>query len=85
VSLGRTSEALLAAERARCRALADLLEQRRGMNGNQTHSTPHEASPASLRSLLAAVDRQKASVLYYSLAAGCLFSWCIVPEKGVVR
>ena len=44
-----------------------------------------EVSPVSMHSLLSIVDHQKAAVLYFSLAAGCLFSWCVVPKKGVVR
>lgn len=49
------------------------------------HSVSSEVSPVSMHSLLSIVDHQKAAVLYYSLAAGNLFSWCVVPKKGVVR
>ncbi|CAB3376550.1 Hypothetical predicted protein [Cloeon dipterum] len=85
VSLGRSSEALLASERARSRAHNDLIEQRRGINPGQRSSVLQEANPASLHSLLSIVDHQKAAVLYFSISAGCLLSWCLVPGKGVVR
>jgi hypothetical protein len=37
----------------------------------------------SLDQLVEIVNRQKASVLYYSLAAGSLYSWFIVPARGI--
>lgn len=36
----------------------------------------------SIDQLLEVVNKQKASVLYYSLAAGYLYAWFIVPNKG---
>jgi hypothetical protein len=39
--------------------------------------------PTSVDQLVEIVNRQKASVLYYSLAAGSLYSWFIVPAKGI--
>lgn len=30
------------------------------------------------------VNRQRASVIYYSIAAGYLYAWLIVPTKGTI-
>ncbi|XP_068086833.1 tetratricopeptide repeat protein 28 [Anabrus simplex] len=79
VGLGRQEEALLVAERGRTRAFVDLLLERAG-TGRVEDNTP-----MSVEQLMEIVNRQKASVLYYSLAAGYLYSWFIVPTKGVVR
>lgn len=35
--------------------------------------------------LLDVVNRQRATILYYSIAAGFLYSWLIVPTKGVIK
>ncbi|XP_049768006.1 tetratricopeptide repeat protein 28 [Schistocerca cancellata] len=73
VGLGRQEEALLVAERGRTRA------------GSAPAPRLDDNTPNSVEQLLEIVNRQKASVLYYSLAAGYLYSWLIVPTKGVVR
>lgn len=44
-----------------------------------------DCTPMSVDQLVDIVNRQKASVLYYSLAAGYLYAWFIVPGKGVVK
>ena len=36
-------------------------------------------SPQTIEQILEVVNRQKASVLYYSLAAGFLYAWLIIP------
>ena len=43
-----------------------------------------DSLPTSVEQIIDIVNRQKASVLYYSLAAGFLYSWLIVPSRGVV-
>ncbi|XP_063219865.1 tetratricopeptide repeat protein 28 isoform X2 [Bacillus rossius redtenbacheri] len=84
VSLGRQEEALLVAERCRTRAFVDLLLERQNC-GQRGNLRVEDFIPSSLEQLIENVNRQKACVLYYSLAAGCLYAWCIVPSKGVVR
>ena len=81
VTLNRENEALVVAEKARTRAFLDM-ESGRGhyYGGNQANiEIKSEGDIVSL------VNRQKASVLYYSMAAGYLYSWLIVPTKGVVK
>ncbi|GLH03856.1 Tetratricopeptide repeat protein 28, partial [Gryllus bimaculatus] len=101
VGLNRPEEALLVAERGRTRAHAELLLERQaraaalnGSGNSLTGSTLRNAlpprpaednAPSSVEQLVEIVNRQKASVLYYSLAAGYLYCWFIVPGKGVVR
>ena len=50
-----------------------------------TSARVDDCTPSSVEQLVDIVNRQKASVLYYSLAAGYLYAWFIVPGKGVVR
>lgn len=79
VALNKQDEALLTAERGRTRAFVDLLLERQ---------TPHRGMRVdenlvnSVEQLVEIVNRQKASVLYYSLAAGYLYAWFISPNKG---
>lgn len=79
VGLNRANEALLVAERGRTRAFVDLLLERQGSNQGLRLS---DSTPTTLDQLVEIVNRQRASVLYYSLAAGYLYSWLIVPGKG---
>ena len=96
VTLNRENEALIIAERARTRAFVDLLHERKANNGkissnnnntgNQTKKQQVEScSPSSVAEVVNLVNRQKASVLYYSIAAGYIYSWLIVPTKGIVK
>ena len=78
VSQGHSSEALGVAERGRTRAFVDLLLERQGLG--QTDNS--DMTPPSTDQLLAAVNAQKAAVLYFSLAAGYLYSWLILPGQG---
>ena len=41
--------------------------------------------PTSERDIVNMVNRQKASVIYYSLAAGYIYLWLIIPTKGIVK
>lgn len=75
VQLNRCEEALLVTEKYRIRAKP------------ATHNTRVKPSPDyhkinSIESILDIVNKQKASVLYFSIASGYLFSWLIVPNKG---
>ncbi len=82
VRLGREDEALVVAEKARNRAMADLM---RDQGGKKAGSRLSDRTPSSVSEIVTLVNRQKASVLYYSLAAGYLYAWLIVPTKGVVK
>lgn len=78
----------MVAERGRTRAFVDLLLERQGgcygTNGvgEGSRLLLDEPSPASVEYLLEVVNRQKAVVLYYSLAAGYLYLWLIIPNQG---
>ncbi|RZF33680.1 hypothetical protein LSTR_LSTR007058 [Laodelphax striatellus] len=87
VGLGRRDEALVVAERGRTRAFVDLLLERQGYVEQSAHCNQlrYDQTPTSVDQLVDIVNRQRASVLYYSLAAGFLYSWFIVPGKGIVR
>ena len=41
--------------------------------------------PTSERDIVNMVNRQKAAVVYYSLAAGFVYLWLIIPIKGIVK
>ena len=81
VTLNRENEALVVAEKARTRAFLDM-ESGRGHYHGGGQANIEIKSEGDIVSL---VNRQKASVLYYSMAAGYLYSWLIVPTKGVVK
>ena len=83
VLLGRENEALLVAEKSRNRAFVDLLYERQSKKNKNPPKV--ESGPRSVEDLEKLVNRQKATVLYFSLAAGYLYSWLILPTKGIVR
>lgn len=87
VSLNRSEDALVIAERGRNRAFVDLLLERQGLGESKTkHKTKlDDLTPNNLDQLKDIVNRQRASVIYYSVAAGFLYSWLIIPTKGVVK
>jgi hypothetical protein len=41
--------------------------------------------PTTERDIVNMVNRQKAAVVYYSLAAGFVYLWLIIPIKGIVK
>ncbi|KPJ21684.1 Tetratricopeptide repeat protein 28 [Papilio machaon] len=100
VELGRHPEALVVAERGRCRSL-DVLAEKQPGTLNQANlelhtaqrNMPEEAnkerpelwSPSNVEQILEVVNKQKAPVLYYSLAAGKLYAWLLQPHKGILR
>ncbi|XP_076842600.1 tetratricopeptide repeat protein 28 isoform X2 [Brachyhypopomus gauderio] len=80
VSLGHHDEALAVAERGRTRAFADLLVERQ--TGTQD-SDPY--APVTIEHVLDVVNGQRALVLYFSLAAGYLYSWLLAPGSGILK
>ncbi|OPJ74905.1 tetratricopeptide repeat protein 28 isoform C [Patagioenas fasciata monilis] len=80
VSLGHHDEALAVAERGRTRAFADLLVERQT---GQQDSDPY--SPVTIDQVLETVNGQRGLVLYYSLAAGYLYSWLLAPGAGILK
>ena len=81
VALGRTDEALVVAERGRTRAFVDFLLERQQLETDSWYSGL-DSTPVTREQILDIVSKQKAAVLYYSIAAGFLYSWLILPEKG---
>ncbi|KAL4617225.1 tetratricopeptide repeat protein 28-like [Arapaima gigas] len=80
VSLGHHDEALAVAERGRTRAFADLLVERQ--TGQQDADL---YSPVTVENILDTVNGQRALVLYFSFAAGYLYSWLLAPGSGIVK
>ncbi|XP_061459460.1 tetratricopeptide repeat protein 28 isoform X2 [Rhineura floridana] len=80
VSLGHHDEALAVAERGRTRAFADLLVERQT---GQQDSDPY--CPVTVDQVLEVVNGQQSLVLYYSLAAGYLYSWLLAPGAGILK
>lgn len=65
------------AERGRTRAFADLLVERQT---GQQDSDPY--TPVTVEHILDTVNGQRSLVLYFSLAAGYLYSWLLAPGSG---
>uniref|UniRef100_A0A3Q2VQ03 Tetratricopeptide repeat protein 28 n=1 Tax=Haplochromis burtoni TaxID=8153 RepID=A0A3Q2VQ03_HAPBU len=80
VSLGHHDEALAVAERGRTRAFADLLVERQT---GQQESDPY--TPVTVEHILDTVNSQRALVLYFSMAAGYLYSWLLAPGAGILK
>ena len=81
VGLGRENEALVIAEKARTRAFVDLLlNKQKGLT-----SRLDDWTPSNENQLVNLVNRQKATVIYYSLADNFLYIWLVVPTKGVIK
>ncbi|KAL4711798.1 hypothetical protein ACJJTC_005967 [Scirpophaga incertulas] len=98
VEVGQHAEALVVAERGRCRAL-DAARDRPGSLGHaslglhahrnapeeQGKERPEPWCPSTVEQVLEVVNKQKAPVLYYSIAAGRLYAWLLQPHKGILR
>uniref|UniRef100_A0A8C5P7H0 Tetratricopeptide repeat protein 28 n=1 Tax=Leptobrachium leishanense TaxID=445787 RepID=A0A8C5P7H0_9ANUR len=80
ISLGHHDEALAVAERGRTRAFADLLVERQT---GQQDSDPY--SPVTIDQILETINSQRGLVLYFSLAAGYLYSWLLAPGSGILK
>ncbi|XP_057668084.1 tetratricopeptide repeat protein 28 isoform X2 [Diorhabda carinulata] len=88
VCLNRHEEALLMAERGRNRAFVDLLLERQGLTDSKSKTRNNRLEEFRMNNLdliKDIVNRQRATVLYYSIAAGFLYAWLILPTKGVVK
>lgn len=77
VTTGHHDEALAVAERGRTRAFADLLVERQT---GQQDSDPY--TPVTVEHILDTINSQRALVLYFSMAAGYLYSWLLAPGAG---
>jgi hypothetical protein len=51
--------------------------------GGEQAVTSDLYTPVSVEHMLEVVSRQRAEVLYYSLAGGFLYSWLLSPGKGM--
>lgn len=81
VTLGRHEEALVVAERGRTRAFVDfLLERQKG--DSETWQNGLDSTPVTKEHILETIAQQQAAVVYYSLAAGYLYCWLILPDQG---
>ncbi|XP_053669314.1 tetratricopeptide repeat protein 28 [Anopheles marshallii] len=79
VGLGRTEEALVAAERCRSRMGADSNQSaENSLNNRKTLLTCSEY-------IFDTVNRSKTSIIYYSLAGTDLYAWFLQPQKRIVR
>ncbi|XP_045503634.1 tetratricopeptide repeat protein 28 isoform X2 [Colias croceus] len=99
VELGRHPEALVVAERGRCRSFdalektssaqnqnnVDMHNDQRNVAEESAKEVPDQWNPSTVDQILEVVNKQKAPILYYSLAAGRLYSWLLQPHKGIVR
>ena len=85
VALGRTDEALVVAERGRTRAFVDLLLERQQLDGGESWYASVDSTPVTKEQILDIVARQQAAVLYFSVAAGFLYSWLITPQHGMYQ
>lgn len=83
VGLRRTDEALVVAERGRTRAFVDFLLERQQLDQTDSWYTGLNNTPVTKENILDIVASQQASVLYYSIAAGYLYSWLITPDQGM--
>ncbi len=83
VALGRTDEALVVAERGRTRAFVDLLLERQQVDGAaESWYAGVDSAPVTKEQILDIVAKQQAAVLYFSVAAGFLYTWLITPQDG---
>lgn len=78
IGLNKPEEALVVAERSKNRAFVDLLLERSKQNDETSNCI-------NMEQLKEIVNKQRAFVLYYSIAAGFLYAWLIIPTKGVVK
>lgn len=75
----------MVAEKGRNRAFVDLLLERQSSNEMKSKSKGSKSDSFVINTLdhiKDIVNRQRAAVLYYSVAAGFLYSWLILPSKG---
>lgn len=85
VSLERHDEALVIAERGRTRAFVDFLLERQTVTGEDTWHSCLDSTPASKEVIMDIVNKQRSALLYFSIAGGFLYSWLVLPERGIVK
>lgn len=74
------------AEKGRNRTFVDLLlEKQRDQKPKGKISRSDLLGIGTMDHIKDIVNRQRAAVLYYSVAAGFLYAWLILPTKGVVK
>lgn len=78
---GRIREAMATAERARARALLDLLASRR--DPGATDPAPMEASPAGFDEIAAAARRQRSTIVAYWVGAAETFVWVVRGDSSI--
>ncbi|CAL8082559.1 unnamed protein product [Orchesella dallaii] len=92
VSLGRTDLALLFAEK--CRTIANTTlpnSHKEYAGGLKLFNDPLSSSNTpinlinSVDLLVQRVNRHRAAVLYFSAIGGYLYSWLLIPERGIVK
>ena len=54
-------------------------------NRRKRGKTERDSVPTSVSEIVGLVNRQKASVVYYSVAVGHLHVWLLVPTRGIVK
>ena len=54
-------------------------------NRRKRVKTERDSVPTSVSEIVGLVNRQKASVVYYSVAVGHLHVWLLVPTRGIVK
>ena len=60
--------------------------QTKDQNGTKTLTTRlDDWTPNNESQLVSLVNRQKASVLYFSIADNYLYSWLVVPTRGIIK
>lgn len=91
VSLGRTDLALLFAEK--CRTIANTTlpsSQKEYAGGSKLFGDPFGSITTAALSLINSVEhlvqkvnKHRAAVLYFSVIGGYLYSWLLIPERGM--
>lgn len=72
------------AERACTRAFIDyLLERQAGSEGLFRNDI--DPAPITCDQIVHSVSKQKSLVLYFSIAAGYLYSWLLTPDNGRLK
>ncbi|XP_071094218.1 tetratricopeptide repeat protein 28-like [Haliotis cracherodii] len=85
VDLSRPEEALAVAERACTRAFIDLLLERQAGSAGLFNGTTMDLSPITIDQINTTVSKQHGVVLYFSIAAGFLYSWLLTPKNGLIK
>jgi CHAT domain-containing protein len=85
VDSGLENEALVTAEVSRSRAFFDLQLERHSRHVANKSKLLDTLAAITERDIVNIVNRQKAAVIYYSIAVDRLLLWLILPTRGVVK